>query len=193
LPLVLFLLVIALHLWLVWVGSFPGDHWALRQGWTPHPAWVRDYASFFQHLGTPLVAIPLVAVALIVLVRSGLPTQAARLLIACCVVPLNALLKLVLGPSPAWAAAHHSGHNYPSGHVTFVTGAIGCLGVIAWRQDRRWLAAVAALFVIGVGPARVLTGIHLVSDVIAGYLLGAAMLLLAMRIGARTSKAVLAL
>jgi len=182
LPLVLFLLVIALHLWLVWVGSFPGDRWALRQGFAPHPGWVRDYASFFQHLGTPPVAIALVAVALVVLARSGLLAAALGLLIACCAVPLNAILKLVLGPSPVWSAAYHGGHNYPSGHTTFVVAVVGYLGVIAWRHERRWLAIVAALLVAGVGPARVVTGIHLVSDVVGGYLLGTAMLLVALRV-----------
>jgi membrane-associated phospholipid phosphatase len=181
LPLVLFLLVIALHLWLVWVAPFPGDRWALRQAWTPHPTWVRDYADFFQHLATPLVAIALVAVALTLILRHGSLAEAAGLVVTCLAVPLNAILKLVLGASPLWRTAH-SGHSYPSGHTTFVVAVIGYVGVIAWRHDRRWLAALAALLIAAVGPARVVTGIHLVSDVVGAYLLGAAMLLLALRV-----------
>jgi membrane-associated phospholipid phosphatase len=181
LPLALFLLVIALHLWLVWAGPFPGDRWALRQAWMPHPAWVRDYADFFQHLATPLVAIALVAVALIVILRYGSLAEAAGLVVACLAVPLNAILKLVLGASPLWRTAH-TGQNYPSGHTTFVIAVLGYIGVIAWRNDRRWPAALAALLVVAVGPARVVTGIHLVSDVVGAYLLGAAMLLIAMRV-----------
>jgi membrane-associated phospholipid phosphatase len=182
LPLVLLALVIALHFWLVWVGPFPGDRWALRQGWSPHPEWVRDVASFFQHLATPLIAIALVVVAMLALLRLGSLREAAGLVIACLAVPLNALLKLLFGPSPLWRAAYHHGHNYPSGHTTFTVAVVGYLGVIAWRHNLRWLTALTALLVIGVGPARVVTGIHLVSDVIGGYLLGAAMLLLALRV-----------
>ena len=104
-PLALFLLVIALHLWLVWVAPFPGDRWALRQAWTPHPTWVRDYANFFQHLATPLVAIALVAVALILILRHASLAEAAGLVVACLAVPLNAILKLVLGASPLWRTA----------------------------------------------------------------------------------------
>jgi membrane-associated phospholipid phosphatase len=182
LPLALFLLVIALHLWLVWVGSFPGDHWALRQGQIAHPLLVRDFANFYQQLATPLVAIAIVAVALAVLFTRASLAETVGLLIACCAVPLNAILKLVLGPSPLWRTVHHSGHNYPSGHTTFLVVVAGYLAVIAWRHERRWLTALAALLLIGVGPARVLTGIHLVSDVIGGYLLGGAMLLVALRV-----------
>jgi undecaprenyl-diphosphatase len=180
LPIALFLLVIALHLWLVWVGPVPGDRWALRQGWAPHPTWVRDYASFFQHLGTPLVAVVLVAIASVLILRHGSPRELFGLAIACLAVLLNALLKLVLGPSPIWHTVH-SGHNFPSGHATFVVAVIGYLGLLAHRHGLRWLAALALLIVIAVGPARVVTGIHLVSDVVAGYLLGGAMLLLALR------------
>jgi undecaprenyl-diphosphatase len=187
LPLVLFLLVIALHLWLVWVGALPGDHWALRQGFTPHPGWVHAYADFFQDLGTPLVALALLALALLVLSRARLPAEALGLLIACCAVPLNAILKLVLGPSPLWSAAHSS-RDYPSGHTSFVVAVIGYLGLIAWRHERRWLALLAALLVAGVGPARVVTGIHLVSDVIGGYLLGAAVLIVALRAAGQLRK-----
>jgi undecaprenyl-diphosphatase len=182
LPVALFLLVIALHLWLVWVGPFPGDHWALRQDWTPHPTWVRDYASFFQHLGTPLVAIALVAVASVLIIRSGSPLELFGLGVACLAVPLNALLKLVLGPSPLWHPAH-TGHNFPSGHATFVVAVIGYLGLLAHRHGQRWLAALGLVLVVAVGPARVVTGIHLVSDVIAGYMLGGAMLLVALAAG----------
>jgi undecaprenyl-diphosphatase len=180
LPLALFLLVIALHLWLVWVAPLPGDRWALRQGRAPHPTWVHDYAWFFQHLGTPLIAIALVALASGLILRHGSPRERAGLLIACLAVPLNALLKLVLGPSPIWQPTH-TGQNFPSGHVTFVVAVIGYLGLVAHRHGRRPLAGLALLLVLAVGPARVVTGIHLVSDVLAGYLLGAAALLLALR------------
>jgi undecaprenyl-diphosphatase len=175
----LLLLVIALHLWLAWGGAFPGDTWAIERTWHPQAAFWRTYASLFQDLGTPTFAILLVLAALAAIVARGSFAEAAGLAIACCAIPLNALLKSVLGPSPVWFAAHRGGHDYPSGHVTFVVAVIGYIGWLGWRHGRRWIAVLAAALIALVGPARVVTGIHIVSDVVGAYLLGAAVLVLA--------------
>jgi membrane-associated phospholipid phosphatase len=183
----LVLLVIGLHFYLEWVGLFPGDLWAMRQGWHNEPTVVNGYANLFQYLGTPGLAIALVVVTLAILLRHRLYEEAVGLLIACVAVALNALLKLVLGPSPLWILVHYPGHNFPSGHVTFVTAVIGYIGVVAWRHRRRWISAIAVVLIIAVGPSRVVTGIHLVSDVVGGYILGTAMLLLAVSVATQRS------
>jgi membrane-associated phospholipid phosphatase len=179
---------VALHLWLVWGGRFPGDSWALEQGGRTHSHAVNAYANLFQDLGTHALATLIVAAALIVLLRQRLFTETAGLIVACLAVPLNAVLKLVLGPSPIWVAADRAGHNFPSGHVTFVTAVIGYIGLLAWRHGKWWLTVVAIVLIIGAGPARVVTGIHLVSDCVAGYLVGAAMLLLAGQFATQRSR-----
>jgi undecaprenyl-diphosphatase len=99
------------------------------------------------------------------------------------VIPLNALLKLLSGPTPLWSGTYHAGLNFPSGHVAFVTSVVGYLGWVALRRQQPAVAALALLVVLGMGPARVLVGAHLVSDVIAGYLVGAAVLVLALAAG----------
>ena len=104
------------------------------------------------------------------------------LVIAYCAVPINEAFKLALGPSPLWLAAHQPGHDYPSGLVAFTTAVFGFLGLLARRHRRRWISAVALVLVIASGPARLVTGIHLVSEVIGGYLLGGAILMLAWRL-----------
>lgn len=171
--------MIALHLWLAWGNVVPGDRWALAQVLS-HPALPeRIYVQFFAYLGTPVVAIPLVLLAAALIRTRGSRGELVGLGAACCAVAINAVLKLILGPSPVWTAAHRAGHDYPSGHVTFVVAVIGYLGWVAWRHGQRWLAALALLLVVLVGPARVVTGIHLATDVIGGYLLGASVLMLA--------------
>jgi undecaprenyl-diphosphatase len=144
---------------------------------------VRHYTSLFSSLGTPAIATGLVLPALLlVLLRTDRRT-AWGLVVACLVIPLNALLKLLSGPTPLWSATHHTGHNFPSGHVAFVTSVVGYLGWVAFRRQQPAVAALALLVVLGMGPARVLVGAHLVSDVIAGYLVGAAVLVLALAAG----------
>jgi membrane-associated phospholipid phosphatase len=174
-------LVVALRAWLQWVGPLPGDRYAAARFTTPwfDAAVVRRFTSFCSTLGTPLVAAAVVCVALLVLWLCTDRRTAYGLVVACLVVPLNALLKLVSGPTPLWSDTYHVGLNFPSGHVAFVTSVVGYLGWVAARRHQPAGVVAALLVVLGMGPARVLAGAHLVSDVIAGYLVGGAVLVLA--------------
>lgn len=77
--------------------------------------------------------------------------------------------------------AHAHGLSFPSGHAQAAVVGYGVLLIVflplltgAWR-----VVAVAgsAVLVLSIGFARVALGVHYVSDVLAGYLLGAAWLL----------------
>jgi membrane-associated phospholipid phosphatase len=176
-------LVGALRAWLQWVGPLPGDWYAVAHFVSPGPDHevLRRATAFYSGLGNPLTALALVCVGLLVLWFGADRRTAYGLVVACLVIPLNALLKLVSGPTPLWSAAHvHDvGHNFPSGHVAFVTSVVGYLGLVAARRDKRVAVAMVLLVVLGMGPARVLAGAHLVSDVIAGYLVGLSVLVMA--------------
>jgi membrane-associated phospholipid phosphatase len=76
-----------------------------------------------------------------------------------------------------WIALHHVGANFPSGVVTFVTGAGGYVAAVARRQGRTIALGAVIVVIVGAGPARVLGGQHLLSDALGGYLLGAAWLI----------------
>jgi membrane-associated phospholipid phosphatase len=74
--------------------------------------------------------------------------------------------------------AHENGASFPSGHAqAAVVGYAVLLLVflpvlhVAWR---RVAVGVAVLMVLGIGLSRVALGVHYVSDVLAGYALGAA-------------------
>ena len=56
---------------------------------------------------------------------------------------------------------------------------MGYVALVAWRQGRRTVPLVLLIAIIGAGPARVLGGQHLPSDVLGGYMLGMSWLLLA--------------
>jgi undecaprenyl-diphosphatase len=94
---------------------------------------------------------------------------------------LNALVKLAVDrsrpvlPDPV---AHANGMSFPSGHAQSATVAAAVLLLVflpalrgAWRP---FAVAVAVAYVAAVGFARVALGVHYVSDVLAGYVLGAA-------------------
>ncbi|MEU2026372.1 phosphatase PAP2 family protein [Streptomyces sp. NPDC016469] len=89
---------------------------------------------------------------------------------------------------PQWADPVDSAHYaaYPSGHAMTATVSCGLLLWLLHRSGARrgvWWAAVgaAAVSVLGVGLTRLYLGVHWPSDVLGGWLLGAALAALAIR------------
>lgn len=95
------------------------------------------------------------------------------------------LLKIALDrarPPVADRLVPATDESLPSGHATMSIVVIGTVVVLAWAgrgvAGRVALVAAAALWVGGVGATRVYLGVHWVSDVLAGWLVGAAWLAL---------------
>jgi membrane-associated phospholipid phosphatase len=132
-------------------------------------------------VASPGPAIVVGCIGLLLVAMRREPGALGGLIIACLAVPLNALMKFAYGPTELWVSSGRGGTNFPSGHASFVTAVIGYFGLLCWRRGSAWrlLTLLAAVLVVGVGPARVVGGEHLVSDVVGGYLLGGAMLVLA--------------
>ncbi|MEA2247971.1 MAG: hypothetical protein QOH46_2500, partial [Solirubrobacteraceae bacterium] len=74
--------------------------------------------------------------------------------------------------------AHANGMSFPSGHAQSAIVAFSVLLLVflpSLRGAWRWVAVcVAVMMVLGIGFSRVALGVHFVSDVLAGYILGAA-------------------
>lgn len=165
------------------VGTMPGlvlDHsvqrWVQSQGDAP---WLPLVRAFTQ-LGHPVgMAVLGVCVCLFLLYRRAWLLAGAWVLGVAGVGLWVRILKLALGrdrPEVRWAL--EQGYSFPSGHSA---GTLVCYGLLAWiglvllrpAHPRRWMA-LAAVVVVGVGASRVLLGVHYVSDVLAGWLLGLA-------------------
>jgi membrane-associated phospholipid phosphatase len=85
-------------------------------------------------------------------------------------------------PMPYFGPAPGS-YSFPSGHALFATCLYGALALLFAREFKRsanqaivWIGAI--LLVLCIGWSRVYLGVHYPSDVLAGYLAGAAWLAL---------------
>jgi YegS/Rv2252/BmrU family lipid kinase len=110
-------------------------------------------------------------------------------LMAVAVVMDSGLKQMVDRPRPTWGFPVHTltSPSYPSGHATFVaTGAAIVISLssvyVRRRTTRRWITAVAVAVGLLVGLDRLLLGVHTMSDVLAGYLLGAGLALTSLAI-----------
>jgi membrane-associated phospholipid phosphatase len=102
-------------------------------------------------------------------------------------VVMNSLVARPRPPSYHGTTLFNLGsHSFPSGHTANAVGLYGFLFFLAvltqraYPKWRPWLLAAEVLcvsFVIDVGVSRILEGQHWPSDVFAGYLLGALMLM----------------
>ena len=97
---------------------------------------------------------------------------------------LNEVVKALVHrarPVVADPIAHAAGLSFPSGHSQSAVVGYSVLLLLSWTGLRpvwrRVAAAAAVLMVLGIGLSRVALSVHYVSDVLAGYTLGAAWVL----------------
>jgi membrane-associated phospholipid phosphatase len=98
---------------------------------------------------------------------------------------VNDALKIAFhSPRPYWvsrqvtAYAAEPSFGFPSAHAQL---AAGFWGIIAARVQRGWFVAAAMALVLSIGLSRVVLGVHFVADVVAGWLIGLALLLVFLR------------
>ncbi|MFI7523091.1 phosphatase PAP2 family protein [Micromonospora globbae] len=147
-----------------------------------HPGWVR-LMSIWTDVFAPM---PLRAAALLLavwLVRRGARRLALWVAVTMLVGGvLGPLLKLLVGrdrPDLLDPVARATGYAFPSGHALNAALAAGVLLVVFLPYARRpaqrvtlWL--VALLVAVLTGVSRIALGVHWTSDVVGGWLLGAA-------------------
>jgi membrane-associated phospholipid phosphatase len=148
-----------------------------------HPVFVR-LTELVSSSGSSLAWLVVFVPVTLWLLRRRLPRLAAFTAITVVLSSLlnNAVKILVHRARPVLShpVAHAGGTSFPSGHAQ---AAVVCYGVLllvflpvlsgAWR---RVAVAVAVVMVLAIGFSRVALGVHYVSDVLAGYVLGGAWL-----------------
>ena len=91
---------------------------------------------------------------------------------------INALVKLIFAaprPDAIEPLLVVSSHSFPSGHAA---GAMTLFGAVALLWRSRPLMALCGAMILATGMSRVWLGVHWPSDVIGGWIEGAAWLLL---------------
>ena len=128
-------------------------------------------------IGSAVVYVPLFAGVAVHLGRQG--RRRAAVFVAVVTIGstlLNLLVKEVVHrarPVLDDPVASAAGLSFPSGHAQSAIVAVSVL-VLAFSVRRPAALVAGAAFVLAVGVARVGLGVHYVSDVLAGYVLGAA-------------------
>jgi undecaprenyl-diphosphatase len=144
-------------------------------------------AQVVTHLGSTVVLASAVAVTVVFLAVFRRRRRQALFLATTAVLGLitNNIIKAIVGrsrPHFTHAVAHALGKSFPSGHAMNSTVVYGSLLIVAWPRlrtaARRGVAAsLTALLVVSIAASRVALGVHYVSDVVAGVVLGAAFVL----------------
>jgi undecaprenyl-diphosphatase len=139
-------------------------------------------------LGNRIVIGTLLAVVTVWALRTGRCRTPVLVMIGAFLVnpALEALLKGLVGrdrPDIARVVAG-TGPAFPSGHVLATVGFYGILALIVWRSTTRRALAVgvlstSAVIIAVVGFSRIYLGVHWMSDVVGGLLVGAAFVMAA--------------
>jgi len=156
---------------------------------TSEHAWLRHGAQWIAIATHPNYVLAAGAVAAIALAVKGYrrPAIWTLIVLVSARVGYYAVKQVVERPRPHWADPINPapGWSFPSGHATTMGAAAGVTVVLATmlirrRGLRRLLSGSAIALAVLVGADRVFYGVHYTSDVVAGLLLGAAIVLFAL-------------
>jgi membrane-associated phospholipid phosphatase len=161
----------------------PLADWDVRFAVWLHDHTTSDVVAVFKlvtQAGNAVVLGALVLCVGAVLWRRGAANDAALLgAVVFGAEAVNAALKLAFHrPRPELAFLHLETYSFPSGHSTAATAAFGAVAFLLWPRAgtvRRRVALVMAAvgLICLVGFSRLYLGVHYLSDVLAGFALGA--------------------
>ena len=189
----MFVCALVIGLWARHVDALPGERLVMDLIFrtSAEHQLISETTGFFIGTGAPPIVV-LVAVALASVVwryqRSWTWVVPATL-----AAPAVALLLKRLGgetiPSSevSGVPVGQAAASLPSAHCAHAAALFGLMVVLALMNGRRDLALFAAIVAAGVGPAMIVNGAHVPSDVLSGYALGVGWLSMLVAIAPRGS------
>lgn len=167
--------------------------WRCYEFAAEHPAWVWWWKAVSFATGMSTTRLVGVAVAAFLLgawaqspatqrLRIALLTAASVIAVTWLAQPIEVSLKHHFGRArPQWMdpVSVVGGYSFPSGHATaaMVAGLVVAIVLAPWVPShlRPWLYGIVALYVLGVATARLALAVHYPTDILAGWLLAAAL------------------
>jgi len=139
----------------------------------PPFVWITDLGQ------SSVVGVLLAAVALLLWLLNRKYAIVGLLVSGLGAAAFSALSKLAFErPRPTEAALLETSYSFPSGHATAAVAFYGFLGYLLMRSATRWKVRLNLFFwtvglVLLIGLSRIILGVHYLSDIWAGYLVGA--------------------
>ncbi len=86
---------------------------------------------------------------------------------------------------PSGALIVENSASFPSGHATIAIAFYGFLTYLVFREIKKYRAltlAISIVIILAIGLSRLYLGVHYLSDVLVGYLIGAVWLMIGIKI-----------
>jgi membrane protein DedA with SNARE-associated domain/membrane-associated phospholipid phosphatase len=162
-------------------GPTPGDVTAMEIAEKLRTAWLVDVAKVVTALGSSAIVLPLAAISAAILAARRRWAELGVLVAGMAIVfaGVHELKDAVDRPRPSDGLVGASGSSFPSAHAAYSTFYVWLAVTIAIRlrpgmTRAALLIAAGIVLTVLVGLSRVYLGVHYMSDVNAGWALGAA-------------------
>lgn len=150
-----------------------------------------DFFKAFTELGSTKGIIITTIIILILLFKKGGINNTINII---AIIIINQSAKFIIKrPRPIWKIIEQTGYSYPSGHSMAISCLYGYLIYLASKQIKeRWLRIIiyimCSAIILLIGISRIYLGVHYASDVIGGYLITLAFLLIITSLKSKNSK-----